>query len=254
MSCFRFTGVNCVHYPTEWSAVVTQIQSWPSAPEYYDYKHPLPRQISHHLEAKALYVFTMARRLVRAAYKLGGRTHRTEKANWKLIFVEVTSLLFPMIELVGHARLGTGGSNASLCVGVHWLHNPQRCHQPRVTQADRTLVPALLNLEVGHLVSLRNYYLHGSKNVSQKPVAIADIMNYKLPQAMAQRAEEVIPIYWKQLKQDDGNQKWVERLALADIRPFEIQGSGVFEAGLVDPDVVDYLEGCVDIFGVTLQC
>jgi hypothetical protein len=163
MSYFRFTGVNCVHYPTEWSAVVTQIQRWPSAPEYYDYKHPLPRQISHHLEAKALYVFTMVRRLVRAAYKLGGRTHRTEKANWKLIFVEATSLLFPMIELVGHARLGTGGSNASLCVGVHWLHNPQRFHQPRVTQADRTLVPALLNLEVGHLVSLRNYYLHGSK-------------------------------------------------------------------------------------------
>jgi hypothetical protein len=52
-----------------------------------------------------------------------------------------------------------------------------------------------------------------------------------------------MPKYWKQLKEDDGDQKWVERLARADIRPLKIQGSGVFEAGLIDPNIVDYLEG-----------
>jgi hypothetical protein len=73
-------------------------------------------------------------------------------------------------------------------------------------------------------------------------------MSYRLPQAIVKRAEEVIPEYWKQLKEDDGSQEWVERLARADIRPLEINGSGVFDAGLIDPDIVDYLEGCKNIF------
>ena len=50
--------------------------------------------------------------------------------------------------------------------------------------------------------------------------------------------------YWKLLKQDNGNQgSWLDRLAQADIQPLKIQGSVDFEHGLVDLDIVDYLEG-----------
>lgn len=48
--------------------------------------------------------------------------------------------------------------------------------------------------------------------------------------------------YWNQLLQDDESHGWVERLVDADIHPFVIQGSELFGAGLVDPDIVDYLE------------
>jgi hypothetical protein len=104
--------------------------------------------------------------------------------------------------------------------------------------------------EIGHLTFLRNYFLHGSKDPGDSqggPAPAAGIMSYELPIVLAQKAEKAMPVYWGQLKQDDGTQKWVERLARADIRPFQIQGSGVFEAGLVDPDIVDYLDGHVDI-------
>lgn len=259
MGYFRCTSINCAHHQSEWEDVVRQVQGPDWRREYSGYQHPLPQQMSHHLEAKALYVFTMARRLVSSVYRLAkAEREKAERAGctlvdgaeWKLIFVETTSLLFPMIELVGHARSGIGGSNKSLWAGIYWLHNPKVLRQvPTPPRADTTKVCALLGLEVGHLIALRHYYLHGSKNLDCRRISIADIISYKLPQAIAKQAEKVMPVYWDQLKQDDGTPGWVERLARADIRPFKIQGSKFFEAGLVDPDIVDYLEGSIDIFG-----
>jgi len=92
------------------------------------------------------------------------------------------------------------------------------------------------------LYYLRNYYLHGLKNVTDRSVPIADIINAELPYAIIQQSENAVHIYWEHLKQDKGTHEWINRLAQADIRPFVIQGSELFEAGLVDPDIVDYLE------------
>jgi hypothetical protein len=74
----------------------------------------------------------MARRWVRAVYQLA----RANGEEWKLIFVETTSLLFPMIELVGHARLDDREAKAAyqkkevpvvanLWAGFHWLRDPK---------------------------------------------------------------------------------------------------------------------------------
>jgi hypothetical protein len=74
------------------------------------------------------------------------------------------------------------------------------------------------------------------------PVSIDDIINYELPRLVVEQVQVALPAYWEQLKQDDGNQKWVERLAKADIRPLKIQGSSLFDEGLVDPDIIDCLD------------
>jgi len=73
-------------------------------------------------------------------------------------------------------------------------------------------------------------------------VSIADLMNYELPRAIAIYSETAMREYWRQLKQDDGTHEWIARLAQADIHPFPIQGSKYFEAGLIDPEIVEYLE------------
>jgi len=199
----------------------------------------------------------MARRLVRAANELAGAAGN----NWKLVFVETTSLLFPMIELVGHARSDWGQVRtaygrddvlvANIWSGLHWLRDPEWL--PQVTDNRLKYNRRRFNgIEIGHLTFLRNYFLHGSKNAKDRngnPIPIADIMSHKLPKAIAERAEKAMRDYWGQLKQDDGTRGWVERLARADIQPLKIEGSRDFESGLIDPDIVDYLTGHIDIFG-----
>jgi hypothetical protein len=55
--------------------------------------------------------------------------------------------------------------------------------------------------------------------------------------------------YWNQLRRDDGKTSngWVSRLKNADILPFPIQGDELFEEGLVDPNIVDYIEGDTNV-------
>jgi hypothetical protein len=64
-------------------------------------------------------------------------------------------------------------------------------------------------------------------------------MNYELPCAMAKQAKAGLAEYWRQLS--SGPQNWVTRLAKADIYPFGIMGSTVYEKGLIDPDIVYWL-------------
>lgn len=232
-------------YKFEWEVVVQQIVSRPEYKVHLLGKNPP----SHHLEAKALYIFTVARRLICSAWKL----YRANDNNWNLIFTETSTLLFPMLELVGEARKAPG--TKELGAGIRWL---QSMGLPSNTDPwlDKNLVTSLTHHmgkgapRVCDLYFLRNYYLHGLKNVESKNIAIspreiADMANAELPKAISKQAEIAMRDYWKQLKQDDGtdpNNNWIERLAAADIHPFMIEGSGIFEAGLVDPDIVDYLE------------
>jgi len=99
--------------------------------------------------------------------------------------------------------------------------------------------------QIGHLISLRHYFLHGSKKEKDekgKILPIPDIISYELPEFIIQNAEQAILDYWKCLKEDKGGEGgWVDRLARADIQPLKLQGSE-YEKGLVDPDIVDCLE------------
>lgn len=248
MGYFKAIGFGCAH-PQEWSRVLNQIQGWGSS-------YSISKDISQPLEAKALYVFTMARRLTRAANWLNEQVN-----GWKPVFLEATVLLFPMIELIGYSRVDdnevrnvfNGRSDVSavnLWAGLHWLLDPSwlPAVQNQNQRADSTL---LSKWQIGHLVSLRHYLLHGSKQVSYmgSPVPIDDIINYELPEYVVTRAQETLPDYWQQLRQDDGSQSWVERLVQADIRPLKLQGSRLFDEGLVDPDIVDCLEGNASFLG-----
>jgi hypothetical protein len=90
------------------------------------------------------------------------------------------------------------------------------------------------------------------KNVNDPTVSIADIINYELPNAITMESITNLIVYWEQIKTDDGTKGWVDRLANANIQPFVIQGSGIFEQGLVDPDILDWLEfpgtSCEDLY------
>ena len=244
MAYFTYTQ-DCQHYPNEWEDLLNYIKTeWPQA------QSARLRDLAHHIEAKALYVFTTARRLIRAANWLKMRAN-----GWKPVFLEATVLLFPMIELIGYSRVDDGEvrnvfgdassvSAVNLWAGLHWLRDPTwlPAVQDRSQRADSTL---LSKWQIGHLVSLRHYLLHGSRQATYKgkPIPIDDIINYELPEYIVTRAQKVLSVYWQQLRQDDGSRGWVKRLAQADIRPLSIQGSSLFDKGLVDPDIVDCLEG-----------
>ena len=244
MSYFQSTTLKCNHY-TEWDEVLDQIRGWGNS-------YSVSKEISQPLEAKALYMFTVARRLMRTAHSLV-----KPPDNWKPVFIEGTILLFPMLELVGHARLdatnvrGQYGKNdvstVDLWAGLHWIDNVDCV--PQVNDKHQKTDPAQLGRwQIGHLVSLRHFLLHGSKNVvatdkASRPIPIEDIINFEFPGFIIEKAQPAMMNYWRQLKQDAGTQSWLQRLAQADIRPLKIEGSGVFEKGLVDPDIVDCLEG-----------
>lgn len=245
MSYFQ-SNLQCAHYPQEWNRVLNQIQGWSSS-------YSISDDISQSLEAKALYVFSLSRRLTRAAHMLSQQIN-----GWQPIFLESTVLLFPMIELVGYSRVDDDEvenafnsrdvSAVNLWAGLHWLRDTEWL--PAVQDANQRADSTLLSKwEIGHLVSLRHYLLHGSKQVSYRgnQVPIDDIINYEFPDYVVTRVQEALPNYWQQLRQDDGNQRWIERLAQADIQPLKIQGSGLFEEGLVNPDIVDCLEGNISL-------
>jgi len=241
---------DCQHHKTKWEAVVQQIKDWQPtyAGERIDHCFLYQNPPAHHLEAKALYIFTVVRRLVCSACKLA----KVDNAwNWNAVFIETSSLLFPMIELVGEARREK--KKHELGAGCLWLLDP--AYQPTKSECDESkdtrrldalktyMSPSRQGPMVSDLYCLRNYYLHGSRNAFGKRGSIADIVNAELPNAIARRAEVTIRSYWNQLKSDDGTQGWIDRLAKADIHPLPILGSdGLFDAGLIDPNIVDYLE------------
>ncbi len=243
MSYFQSTAPKCTHYPQEWDEVLAQIKGWGDSCSF-------STQVSQPLEAKALYMFTIARRLMRTAQSLVEC-----KDDWKSVFIEGTILLFPMLELMGHARLDAtqvrnqyGGKNdvtsVDLWAGLHWIRDVN--YVPQVNDNKQgTDTTALDRWQIGHLVSLRNFLLHGSKNARDnkgRQIPIEDVISFEFPGFIVEKAQPAMMNYWRQLKQDNGSQYWLQRLARADIRPLKIEGS-VFEKGLVDPDIVDCLEG-----------
>jgi hypothetical protein len=162
-----------------------------------------------------------------------------------------------MLELVGQARLG-GEKVPVLSSGIDWLIDPlmfprtNRTKKDLKTDRDRigTLGNYMTTLaggpQVRELFHVRNYFTHGLKNQRDTDFdigAVQTCMNYELPYAIAQQAKTGLAVYWKQLRNVDRNgpTKWVTRLAEADIYPFGIMGSPIYEKGLIDPNIVCWI-------------
>jgi hypothetical protein len=203
------------------------------------------------VEAKALAVFSIARRLITSAEELG-------QNQWKKKFIGTMMMLFPMIELIGHSRIGLASAGddqfeSNLGAGIELLLDPAIISHSRAKDSlknDHRRLDKLAHYmdehsdgpQISDIFFIRNYFLHGLKSHHDQHSSMEDMMNYELPKAIVPRANFCLKTYWKQLKEDDGNQEWLQRLADADIEPFIIQGSELFDAGLIDPNIVSYLE------------
>jgi hypothetical protein len=250
MAYFTYTE-NSHHYRDEWQELVNYIRTgWPSDTAAH------LGDLAHHIEAKALYVFTMSRHLIEEAENLASRR------GWKSVFVEASMLLFPMLELIGEARLGNAsnpGSWRRLASGIDWLIDPLQFPRKSIgTRQDfstdearvSTLGSHMSTLPTGpkvkELYHLRNYFIHGLKNQSDPNFdigAVQTCMNYELPYAILEQSKVGLTTYWEQLRNPDDSapQGWVTRLAEADIYPLGILGSPLYEKGLIDPDIVYWL-------------
>ena len=241
------------HYRNEWQELLDYIKTeWPTK------KKADLGDLDHHIEAKALYVFSMSRHLIRTAEILANRCIREK---WKQVFVEASLLLFPMLELIGEARLGSyPGSWCRLASGIDWLLDPtiipQMSNRTKADfQTDDTRVSSLgaymstlrTGPKIKEIFHLRNYFTHGLKSQSDPDFdigAIQTCMNYELPYAIVEQSKVGLVAYWEQLRNADGSalRDWMTRLAKADIYPFGILGSPIYEKGLIDPDIVYWLD------------
>jgi hypothetical protein len=97
--------------------------------------------------------------------------------------------------------------------------------------------------EVRELYHLRNYFIHGLRNSDDTHFDIGSVqsfMNYELPFAVIKQAKLGLAIYWNQLRNLDrhGSTEWIIRLSEADIYPFGILGSEIYDKGLIDPTII----------------
>lgn len=231
---------HCEHYHAEWEDYLEHAKSVHGIYELFG------NNLSHHLEVKALATISIAARLISAADELG------ENSGWKIMFIETLSLLFPMIELIGHARLASRISNENLGAGIEWLLDPKvpasGNNLEKIKSDNRRLTSLVNHMEVHshgpqvrELFFIRNYFLHGLKNHKENSVSMADILNFELAQSIIPEAKNGLVIYWNQLRNDDGKQGWLSRLANADIEPLIIQGSTYFEKGYIDPFLISWI-------------
>ena len=135
------------------------------------------------------------------------------------------------------------------------IGNRYQTDDPRLDALVPFMVDHRAGPRISEMIALRNYFLHGLKNVRDPNIPIADIVNYEIPLAVVNLATTRIKQYWEQLRNDDGLGQWVDRLAQADIQPFVVQGLDVFELGLVDPDILIWLTfpntDCSDVHATT---
>jgi hypothetical protein len=219
--------IDSARYSNEWQALLDYIKTdWPKESSEH------LGDLAHHIEAKALYVYTMCRHLMLAANSLAYSrqlrpypvTANPATPDWRPIFVEAMMLLFPMIELVGEARQGNApddGSWRRLGAGFDWLIDPSVL-PGRSSRGSNDLgkdaarfaslgqhMPSLqTGPEVRELYHLRNYFLHGLKNIGQAAQsfdmgAVKTCMNFEMPNAILQVAGENLLVYWNQLRSSD---------------------------------------------------
>ena len=236
----------CAHYQNEWQSLLRYIQT--------KWRPDLSSRLGalgHQIEVKALYVFTLSRHLIERSESMA------EGGKWKPVFIEAMMLLFPMLEIVGEARLG-GQVGHRFSAGVDWLRDPLSFRTPGITpdqlKADNTRLATLgihmatmsQGPRVRELFHIRNYFTHGLKNQHDPDFDIGAVrtsMNYELPKAMVIQARKCLYAYWLQLTNTDtsSSKLWIDRLATADIYPFGIMGSSIYEQGLVDPSIVEWI-------------
>jgi len=235
-------NISCVHYQVNWQALISFIKDeWPKN------KSQCLVDLEYPIEAKALAMFSMALRLVKAADILG-------RKSWKRYFIEISMMLFPMIELIGYARLGKGGSNKSLISGYEWLRNPRQPPSGRTKEGiknDNIRLSSLGRHMKYHdktgptlydMYRTRHYYLHGIKDEDDDINTIQDVLNFELPMSIVKQAPLALKAYWQLLKAGDGKSDWINNLAKAKIYPLIIQSSVYFDKGFIAPEIISWLE------------
>lgn len=237
---------NCHQYPHDWDRLLDYVRTaWkPQFTAKLD-------ELEHHIELKALYVFTLSRHLIH--YSEG----MPMDGDWHPVFIEAMMLLFPMLEIVGQARLGDL-AGSPLGAGLHWLQDPHQFPAADITQdqlkADETRITAIGSHmptlpegpRIRELFHIRNYFIHGLMNQRDPDFDIGAVrtsMNFEMPKGVVSRSKECLALYWRQLTGDalSSSRPWIERLAKSDIYPFGIMGSPTYELGLVDPDIVEWI-------------
>jgi hypothetical protein len=247
MAYFRI-DIPCQHFQDSWQELINHVNTQWSQSE----RNQLS-DLEFSLEAKSLSIFSLSRRWANSAAVLAQNIATGSGERWDLVFVEALTLLFPMIELIGSARLGSFPVNQTswhrLIAGLEWLREPSAFpsgNGKNEMRADTTRMARLgeqmkIHSPEGPLLNdlfeIRNYFLHGTRDGGVNH--IPDLLNYELPMAIANVCQEAMQLYWSQLRLDDGTHGWLENLSRARIHPFVIQGSGIFDCGLLDPDIVD---------------
>jgi hypothetical protein len=252
MPYFSFSE-NCHHYPGEWESLLEHIKrDWPAETSAH------LGDLSHQIEAKALHVITVVRHLIESAESLAN----SNNGRWEPVFLEAAILLFPVIDLLGEAMLGTQPDEYNwrrLASGINWLMAPLslpslqngpantlNSNTTRVVTLGAFMTTLPSGPTVSELFHFRNYLLHGIKNQSSRHFNIGAVqtsMNFEIPNAIVQQVKSGIKDYWNLLKSQNGSNpdNWVTRLAQANIHPLAIAGSGIYEKGMIDPDIVYWL-------------
>lgn len=236
----------CRWYPREWEALLHHIQGDASPRQFRELSG-----VTHQIEVKALYVFTLFRHLIERAETM------PLDGNWKLVFVEAMMLLFPMLEVVGDARLGAS-PGSRLGSGIEWIMDPLRppssgvserhlaANNSRIASMGKHMPSLPSGPRVRELFHIRNYFIHGVKNQHDPDFDIGAVrtsMNFELPIALVAQAKVSLRHYWSQLTSHlpSSSRAWVGCLADADIYPFGIMGSPTYERGLVDPGILKWI-------------
>jgi hypothetical protein len=244
MSYFR-VDLPCQHYQDQWEALARTVNSsWPPGWQ------GRVSELTFPLEAKALAIFSFGHRMVRTAQMLAAHANNEQEERWDLVFIEASILLFPMIELIGYARLGTSQSSSSnLIAGIEWLRDPNalptgndqtqmRTDSVRLASLGRHMVVhSQEGPTIADVFDTRNYFTHGAKDGGF--ARIPSQLNFELPLAIVRESRNAMQMYWQALRNDDGNNSWIENLGKARIHPLVIQGSVIFEEGLLEPDILD---------------
>ncbi len=171
-----------------------------------------------------------------------------------LVFVEASILLFPMVELIGEARLGNvphSGSWRRLANGIDWLIDPSvfssrssgtrkafSTNNDRVNTLGNYMSSLPSGPKVKELYHLWNYFIHGLKNQDDPNFDIGAVqtsMNYELPYAITKQSKAgliTLGVTQFTFLEAESKATWLDYANLSGLKPASRK---VFKPNCVSP-------------------